>query len=168
MKRVMVIGQPGAGKSTLARALGAQTGLPVIHLDQIHWMAGWVERPMPEKIKMIRAIEESESWIIEGGLARTWETRLARSDTLVWIDVGMLERLRRVLWRSWRQRGQTRPDLAEGCPEQFGWLTVEFVWYILRTARRGRQRMRGVFDAYDRPKVALRSIAEVEAWLASL
>ena len=42
MKRVAIIGSGGAGKSTLARALGAKTGLPVVHLDRLYWQAGWV------------------------------------------------------------------------------------------------------------------------------
>ena len=45
MKRVMIVGQPGAGKSTIARQIGQRTGLPVVHIDKIHWMPGWVERP---------------------------------------------------------------------------------------------------------------------------
>ena len=44
MKRVMIIGQPGSVKSTLARFLGERTGLPVVHIDKIHWKPGWNER----------------------------------------------------------------------------------------------------------------------------
>ena len=49
MQRVMILGQPGSGKSTLAQKLGACTGLPVFHIDNIHWSPGWVERPSDEK-----------------------------------------------------------------------------------------------------------------------
>lgn len=42
MQRVMIIGQPGSGKSTLAREMGKHTGLPVVHIDTIHWQPGWV------------------------------------------------------------------------------------------------------------------------------
>ncbi|MEM1237117.1 MAG: hypothetical protein AAGI10_09115 [Pseudomonadota bacterium] len=167
MNRVMVIGQPGAGKSTLATMLGEKTGLPVVYLDKIHWKPGWVERPLAEKIPLIRAEEEKPRWIIEGGLSATWDTRLDRADMLVWINVGLLRRLWRVLARSWRYRGQSRPDLTEGCPEQFSWETVEFLWFILRTWRPGKRRMQGVFDAFARPKVELHSIDDVEAWLRS-
>ena len=52
----MIGGGPGAGKSTLARALGARAGLPVIHIDPIHWMPGWVERPAAEKARLRREV----------------------------------------------------------------------------------------------------------------
>jgi adenylate kinase family enzyme len=48
MKRVLVIGSGGAGKSTFSRRLGERTGLEVIHLDVEHWRPGWVEPPKEE------------------------------------------------------------------------------------------------------------------------
>lgn len=167
MKRVMIIGQPGAGKSTLAGKLGEKTGLPVVYLDKIHWMPGWVERPLKEKILMIRAEEEKPLWIIEGGLSATWDTRLARADTLVWIDVGLLRRVWRVLARSWRYRGQSRPDLTEGCPEQFNRETLSFLWFILRTWRPGKRRMETVFARFEGQKKRLTGTADTDAWLGS-
>lgn len=47
MQRVMIIGQPASGKSTLARQMGDLTGLPVFHIDHIHWKPEWVARPGP-------------------------------------------------------------------------------------------------------------------------
>ena len=41
MKRVLIIGCGGAGKSTLARKLGDMTGIPVVHLDKLYWRPGW-------------------------------------------------------------------------------------------------------------------------------
>lgn len=46
MRRVMIVGHPGSGKSTLARAMGERTGLPVVHIDQIHWRPGWVAQTL--------------------------------------------------------------------------------------------------------------------------
>jgi adenylate kinase family enzyme len=48
VERVAVVGPGGAGKSTFARALGARTGLPVVHLDQSYWKPGWTETPKDE------------------------------------------------------------------------------------------------------------------------
>ena len=116
MKRVMIVGQPGSGKSTLARALGEVTGLPVFHMDMIHWKPGWVERPLAEKIPMANEIESGRRWIFEGGLSATYENRLARADTLVVLDVPLWRRSWRVFRRTWRDHGTTRPDLPENCP----------------------------------------------------
>ena len=46
MRRALVIGSGGAGKSTLARELGARAGLPVVHLDRLYWRPGWTKTPM--------------------------------------------------------------------------------------------------------------------------
>jgi adenylate kinase family enzyme len=56
MQRVMIVGQPGSGKSTLARKLGQRTGLPVIHIDTIHWQPGWVERSWDEKTRLCHEV----------------------------------------------------------------------------------------------------------------
>ena len=48
MKRVMVIGCCGSGKTTLSRKLGEKLGLPVVHLDKLFWHPGWVESTKDE------------------------------------------------------------------------------------------------------------------------
>ncbi|MDZ8035131.1 hypothetical protein [Nostoc sp. DedSLP04] len=48
MKKILIIGSGGAGKSTLARELGTILSLEVIHLDAWYWNPGWVETPKTE------------------------------------------------------------------------------------------------------------------------
>lgn len=48
MKKVMLIGPGGSGKSTLSRKLGLLLKLPVYHLDALHWKQGWVPTPDDE------------------------------------------------------------------------------------------------------------------------
>ncbi len=149
MQRVMIIGQPGSGKSTLARHLGDKTFLPVIHIDHIHWKHGWVERDRAEKTRMtLDAIEQSK-WIFEGGHSATWPERLARADTLIWLDLPVGLRLRRVIWRSLRYFGQSRPDLPEGCPEQLDWDFLSFIW---RTRNSSREKARALYENAPRDK----------------
>lgn len=136
MKRVMILGQPGGGKSTLARQMGKILDLPVVHVDLIHWKPGWVERDMAEKIALANAEEAKDRWIFEGGLSQTHDNRLARADTLVVLNMGFLLRVWRVFTRTLISYGHTRPDLPENCPEHFEaefWL---FIWRTRNTSRR--------------------------------
>lgn len=129
MQRVMIIGQPGSGKSTLARNLGLRTGLPVVHIDTIHWQPGWIERSRDEKTRLCYEVEARDCWIFEGGHSVTWENRMARADLLIWIDRSAPLRFWRVLLRTLLQRGRSRPDLPENCPELLANLP-EFSWRL--------------------------------------
>jgi len=166
VKRIMIVGQPGSGKSTLAQALGEKTGLPVIHIDKIHWQPGWVERSKAEKTRLCQEAERQERWIFEGGHSATWETRLARADMLVWIDRPVGLRLWRVLRRAIIGLGMTRPDMAEDCPERLSSLP-EFVGFIWTTRNSGATKIEAL--AKRAPTgcevVRLRSDEEVAAFV---
>ncbi|MBF9033003.1 AAA family ATPase [Rhodobacterales bacterium HKCCE2091] len=167
MKRVMIIGQPGAGKSWLARRLGEMTGLPVYHVDQIHWLPGWVQRPMRDRIRLSNGVEARDEWIYEGGLSATWDNRLDRADTLICLDMPFALRIWRVFWRTLRDFGDSRPDLPEGCPESFD---PEFWRYIWRTRRSARVRMQAFTTAAGKRATVyhFRSPREVRAFLRDL
>ncbi|MEO1222624.1 MAG: DNA topology modulation protein FlaR [Pseudomonadota bacterium] len=170
MKRVMIVGGPGSGKSTLARALGPLTGLPVFHMDHIHHMPGWVERPKSEKDRMTREVHGREAWIFEGGHSRTYAERLARADTLIWLDLPVTLRLLRVIRRTLRYRGRSRPDLPEGCPERLNIEMLRFLAYILRSRRPTRakiQAMAGAPPPHVRV-VHLTNVRAVDSFLGAL
>lgn len=160
----MIVGQPGSGKSTLARRLGDLTGLPVLHMDRIHWTPGWIERPRTERIVMVKEHEARDRWIIEGGLSETWPNRRARADLLIWLDIPTVMRLLGVLQRRVTYRGgESRPDLPRNCPER---LDLEFLRWIWKTRRTHRERMRALVDgAGNTPTLTFCSRAAVNAYL---
>ncbi|MGL5012325.1 MAG: AAA family ATPase [Paracoccaceae bacterium] len=170
MQRVMIVGGPGSGKSTLARGLGARTGLPVYHMDHIHWQSGWVERERAEKIRLAGEIEARDSWVFEGGLSATYANRVARADTLIWLDLPVGLRLWRVLKRSVRWWGRSRPDLPEGCNEEFGPQTLPFWAFIWRTRQTSRERLLQIVAAPPGHLrvVHLRRVRAVRAFLESV
>ncbi len=86
MKKVVVIGCPGGGKSTFARALHKRTALPLCHLDMLYWNA---DRTTVEKevfYEQLQTVLATDAWIIDGNYGGTMEMRLALCDTVFFLD----------------------------------------------------------------------------------
>lgn len=166
MRRVMVIGGAGAGKSMVARKLGEISGLPVIYLDQIFWQPGWELRPASDVSARVLDVVDSDDWIIDGNNFSTFEERAARADTIVFLDLATGIRLARVLRRVVSGYGRTRQDMAEGCPERFDF---DFLKWVCGYDWRGNGRSRAlqlIAGAGGGVRVHhLRTRAEVSAFL---
>jgi adenylate kinase family enzyme len=128
MRRVLVIGCGGAGKSTLSRQLSAVTGLPLIGLDRAYWRSGWVEPPKEEWRAIVAGLAAEPAWVMDGNYSGTFDLRMPRADTVVWLDYPRTTCLRRVVLRVLRDYGRTRADLPDGCPEKFDAKFLRFVW----------------------------------------
>ena len=167
MKRIMIVGQPGSGKSTLARKIGSLLKLPVVHIDHIHWQAGWIERSEPEKDRLCSEVHARDTWIFEGGRSPTWGERIERADTLIWLDIHLSTRAWRVFRRTLQHHGKTRADLPEGCPEKFN---LEFAQYIWNSRKSSRDKMRELYISAPetKNKYWVRNSQEVENLIASL
>ncbi|MEM9169317.1 MAG: AAA family ATPase [Pseudomonadota bacterium] len=135
MRRIMIIGGPGSGKSTLARRLAERTGLPHIHLDALYWEPGWRETDKARFIQAVRQRIAEDAWIIDGNYSATWRERADRADHVVFLDAPTAVRLARIVMRTLRCYGRSRPDLAPGCPERF---TNDFLQYALGYAEQQR------------------------------
>jgi adenylate kinase family enzyme len=111
-RRVVVDGMTGAGKSTFALALGARTGLPVIHLDLLYWKPGW-ERPSDDEFRdRQRAMLAGDAWIIEGNYNETLPLRLERAETAFFLATPWWLCASRAFRRGLRTPGGEMPD---GC-----------------------------------------------------
>lgn len=86
MKKIIIIGCPGAGKSTFARALSAGKGIPLFHLDMIWHKADRTNISREEFDRRLGEIMTGESWIIDGNYQRTLERRIKECDTVFLLD----------------------------------------------------------------------------------
>jgi adenylate kinase family enzyme len=128
MRRVLIIGCGGAGKSRLARQLSHVTGLPLVGLDRAYWRPGWIEPSKAEWRATIEKLVAEPDWVMDGNYSATFDLRMPRADTAIWLDYPRTTCLRRVVWRSLKGYGRTRADLPDGCPEQFDARFLRFVW----------------------------------------
>lgn len=138
MKRIMVLGGSGSGKSTFARALGLRLGIPAVHMDRLFWEPGWVEAENAVFMDRVQAEVAKDAWVMDGNYSRTWPDRLSRADTVIFLDMPTWLRFSRAVWRTVKGYGTTRFDLADNCPERFDFGFL-FGW-VLRYRWMGRHK----------------------------
>ena len=162
MQKILVIGCPGAGKSTLARSLRDRTGLPLVYLDCL-----W-HRPDGSHVTreaFDRALQEQlarPEWIIDGNYLRTMEPRMAACDTIFLMDYPL-----EVCLAGAQSRVGTRHEDLPWVEEE---LDAEFLQYILDFGQAQMPAIRAGLEAYRgrRQVFAFHSRAEADAWLNAL
>lgn len=76
MKQVLIVGCPGAGKSTLAKELAEATRLPVVHLDRHYWQPGWQRPDSASWQKTVEKLAAQSEWIMDGNYSGTLEQQI--------------------------------------------------------------------------------------------
>ena len=125
MKRIIVIGSPGAGKSTFARMLRDKTGLPLVYLDMIWHLPDRTTITKDEFDKRLIEILETDSWIIDGNYGRTIEIRLKYCDTVFLLDYPLDVCLAGAEERVGKQREEI-PWVEEELDEEFRQWIIDF------------------------------------------
>ena len=106
-KRIVILGCPGSGKSTLAATLGRITGIPVFHLDNLWWREDRTHVTREEFDRGLAEVLSRDRWILDGDYHRTWEVRIRRCDTVLFLDYDEAVCLEGIA----RRTGRKRPDI---------------------------------------------------------
>ena len=107
MKKIIVIGCPGGGKSTFSRKLHNITGIPLHHLDMLFWNSDKTTVEKDVFLERLTAVLKEDEWIIDGNFQSSLEMRLAACDTVFFLDYPTelcLEGIR-------ERRGKARSDI---------------------------------------------------------
>ncbi len=113
----------------------------------------------------LTAITATDSWLIDGNYGGALAERLARADSVVYLDYPIRLCLWRIMRRIAQYRGRTRPDMTEGCPERFD---LEFLIYLIRWNSGPRLRTEERLEGHEDIVVRLRSPDELQRWMDSL
>jgi adenylate kinase family enzyme len=164
VKRILIIGSGGAGKSTLATQLGRILDLPVIHLDQAYWKPGWEKPSKKEWAKTVDRLVAQHAWIMDGNFGGTLPQRLKRADAVILLDISRWVCLWRVAKRVVKYRGMHRPDMPPGCHERFD---LEFIRWIWNYPSKSKPAKLALLSASgpDQRVVILRSTRDIKRFL---
>lgn len=166
MDRIVIIGSPGAGKSTLARKLGRKLQIQVVNLDRIFWNPDWKEKPRNTRIGILKERVSKRQWIIEGTYLNSSEPRLEAADTIIFLDIPFYVCLQRIIKHHFNCQGNYRHDLKEGCKDE---LNLIRILKVLGFPFRGRRTLKQKLRKYKSKQIIwLRSNKEVEYFLAQL
>lgn len=86
MRRVLVLGCPGSGKSTFAKKLSECTGLPLYHMDILYWKSDWTHIDEKELTSIVKEITNFDKWIIDGNYLYCIDDRIEMCDTVFFLD----------------------------------------------------------------------------------
>lgn len=163
MQKIMVIGCPGSGKSTLSRALHEITGLLVYHLDMLNWNA---DRTTVEKEVFRTRLAEviaKDSWIMDGNYASTLELRMQACDTVFFLDYPLEVCMKGIMER----RGKERPDMP--WVEPVDEVDEEFIEFVKNYNSENRPAVMALLEKFaDRDIFIFKSRSEADDFLREL
>lgn len=135
MKRILIIGSNGAGKSTFSFALAEKLNLPLIHIDQIYWHGNW--EVTPPEVFQERLLQETQKdeWIIEGNNIQSLNQRLKYADTVFWFEFSPILCIKDIIRREIKYCGKARPDMPKECISKFQLSFLKYAWNFNKTYR---------------------------------
>ena len=157
-EKVIVIGCPGSGKSTVSRALYNKTGISLYHLDMMYWNADKTTVEKSIFLERLSAVLEKNEWIIDGNYGSTMELRMAACDTVIFLDYPLDVCLDGIKER----RGKPRSDMPWFETEE----DAEFIEFIKNYNEQQKPNVLALLEKYsDKHIIILGSREQADAFL---
>jgi len=162
VKKVIIIGCPGSGKSTFARELKKITGLPLYHLDMMYWKSDRTTVTKEVFLDRLRAAMDNQEWIIDGNYGASMEMRFEECDTVFFLDYPTEVCIEGIESR----RGQPRSDMPWVENDN---MDEDFIAFINNYNSQSRPKVLNLMEKYaSKNIITFHSREESEKFLSSL
>lgn len=154
-KRIIVIGCPGAGKSTFGRKLHDATQIDLYHLDAIYWNKDCSHITREELIEKQKEIFEKDSFIIDGNFKSTLELRIKEADVVFLFDLPT-----DICIQGAKNRKGNRPEMPCQLPDN-----QELIDFIKSFNKDVMPRMKELFKKYNSNVITFHSHKEADEYI---
>jgi adenylate kinase family enzyme len=148
--RLVLLGNAGAGKSTMALRLIGSADIPRLALDEIAWDQGAKRKPLEESLRLLQQfLDANDQWIIEGCYGDLIEAALSLCTELRFLNPGVETCVAHCSRRPWE------PSKFASVEQQHAMLNQLIEWvkdYETRNDEYGLKRHRRIFDRFEGPK----------------
>lgn len=165
MKKIIVIGCPGSGKSTLVFKMKDILGWPILHLDKVYHIDTYNHITRDELRAIVSEFAKQDKWIIDGNYISTVEERIQLADTIVIMDIDTEICVKNAIARSKKERGE---DMAENFDNSQ--LKEGFLDFIMKFKNDTLPRIMELVEKYKNEKtfIILHNYDEVDKFVESL
>lgn len=169
MRKVIIIGNAGSGKTTFAKKLHQKTKLPLVHLDKVYWIGEWEHISREEFDAELQKELEKEQWIIDGNYDRTISHRLKYCDTVFYFELPRIVCLWGSTQRVFKNYGKCRDDMGGNCIERFDKRKFDLYKMILSFGKSKRLKYRQLLKSFpDKNIVIFKSRRQANAYIEKI
>lgn len=129
MKKVIVLGNSGSGKSTFTTLLADKLHIDFLHLDPLVYKYSWDNPEFEEMEKKVEELIYKDSWIIDGNFLNNALNRFKECDTIVFLDLNRFVCMNSVIKRHKKYKGKHRDSRSDDCDEK---LTLSYLKWVVR------------------------------------
>ena len=161
MKKIIVIGSPGSGKSFFSKRLHELTGIPLYHIDNLYWHADRTHVTREELREHFAGIMKQPEWIIDGNYISTMEQRIQGCETNFYLDFSTDQCVEGIKSRV----GQIRDDI----PWVEETLDEEFLRFVEGFEREAKPVIKELLGRYgEKEMIRFRTREDAEQFLAQI